>query len=71
MNETISRAFAGVMPSIAIDPALSGLRPATSFSKVDFPHPDGPMMLTNSRLLMTRFTLSKMAAPGPYRFVAA
>jgi hypothetical protein len=48
MKAMISRASTGSMPSIEIFPEERGLKPATNFSKVDLPQPEGPMMLTSS-----------------------
>ena len=44
------------VPSIAICPEDTRMRPAIRRSKVDFPHPEGPTMETNSLRLMLRLT---------------
>src|ERR1022692_1690740 len=52
---------------------LEGLSsPATRFSRVDFPLPDGPITATASPAVTSRLTRSRAgAAPAAYRFVTA
>src|SRR4051812_29334965 len=43
-------------PSIVACPEVGLSKPAMMFSKVDLPHPEGPMRTTNSPLRMCRLT---------------
>src|ERR1700679_2718586 len=62
MKETISRALAGIMPLTWISPCEHGDKPATNFSKVDLPQPEGPMMETNSPFSIERLISSNTGA---------
>jgi hypothetical protein len=48
MNDMISRADSGSMPSSLTEPELSPDKPAKSRNRVDFPQPLGPMSEMNS-----------------------
>jgi len=65
MNEMISRASFGVIPSTEIVPAVGTANPEISFSAVDLPQPEGPMKLTNSPFEIVRLTESKTVWPVP------
>ncbi len=65
MYETVSRAFFGVMPSTRMVPSVGAVRPEINFSIVDLPHPEGPMMLTNSSRQTVRSSDCSTAGPLP------
>src|SRR5580692_7156647 len=65
MKLIISRAFSGVIPFTCTAPPLAGLRPETSFSSVDFPHPEGPRNVTNS----PRSTVSEISCKATAAFL--
>ena len=51
-------------PSTSAVPEVAGSRPATMRSRVDLPHPDGPMMLTKDPCSMSR-SIPAMASSVP------
>ncbi len=60
------------LPSTAIVPAVVDSRPATIFSRVDFPHPDGPTMLMNSPSPIAKSSgFSDSTGPSAVRYVFA
>src|SRR5579872_7028942 len=69
MNEMISRAFLGVMPSIEMVPPVGSDKPEMSFKIVDLRQPDGPIILANSPFEIVRFTGSTTVGPAPKRLV--
>ena len=51
-------------PSMISFPAVMSSRPATMFSIVDFPHPDGPTRMMNSPSAISRLKSSTARAPS-------
>ena len=62
-----SRSFT-TRPAIATSPPLISSRPATSRSRVDFPHPEGPRMTMNSPSRMSQ-VMPWMTSDFPNRLV--
>src|SRR5919205_4391237 len=54
-------------PSMSSLPAVMSSSPATMFSVVDFPQPDGPTRLMNSPSAISRLKSSTARAPSGYR----
>ena len=54
-------------PDSAMRPSLGRSSPATRFSTVLFPHPDGPTMATNSPWPMAKDRSSTAVKEGPPR----
>jgi hypothetical protein len=52
------------LPSMVIEPPVQVSKPATMRIKVDFPQPEGPITLMNSRLRTSKLTLFS-ARTGP------
>jgi len=52
-------------PATNISPSLGTSRPATRFNNVDLPHPDGPMMATNSPCSMVMSTPRRARTGAP------
>jgi hypothetical protein len=65
MNDIILRARTGSKPATRMLPELKRVSPATSFSNVDFPHPEGPIILTNSDSGIDRLMSSKTGCALP------
>ena len=59
-----SRASSGVRPNTLISPSLTGTRSATARRRVDFPHPEGPSMVTRPPAGTSKLTPSS-AVTGP------
>src|SRR5690554_2097123 len=53
-------------PLTSILPRVGGISPATNFSKVDFPAPDGPETNTNSPAEIRKLVSVSALMPRPY-----
>src|SRR3954454_21042671 len=66
----MSRSFGALSlttwPSMISLPAVMSSRPATMFSVVDFPQPDGPTRMMNSPSAISRLTSDTASAPSGY-----